>query len=404
MSLKGKHILVGVTGGIAAYKAAYLVRALMKTGAEVKVTMTDAAEKFVTPLTFSALSKNPVYNDLWTTNQSSASDISTQHIDLANWTDAMVIAPASANTIAKLTCGLSDNLLTVIALATTRPILLAPTMDTEMYLNAVTQKNLATLKERGYIVIPPTEGELASGLHGPGRLPEVETIVDTLDSVLSKTNRDFKKKRILITAGPTFEAIDPVRFIGNRSSGKMGFALANAAAQRGAEVTLIAGPVALETPRGVTRINVESAKEMFDAVSKEAKHADVVIMSAAVADFAPAKPLLQKMKKKFSTDEVELKLSATTDILASLGKIKDKKFLVGFALETNDEVANAKEKLKKKNLDLVVLNAFNKQNPVFGSDMNAVTLIDRNGKTEVCTPAPKFDIAQQILDKIHSLI
>ncbi len=273
-----------------------------------------------------------------------------------------------------------------------------------MYLNAVTQKNLTVLKERGFIIVPPAEGELASGLHGPGRLPEVETIVKALDSVLAHANQDFKKKRILITAGPTYEAIDPVRFIGNRSSGKTGFALATAAAQRGAEVTLIAGPVSLETPRGAHRINVESAIEMLDVVSKEAKHADVVIMSAAVADYTPAKPLSQKLKKKSNDDVMELKLTATADILASLGNNKGKKILVGFALETNDDLANAKEKLKKKNLDLVVLNSFNKQNPVFGSDMNTVTLIDRHGKTEVCKPASKFDVAQHILDKIQSLI
>jgi phosphopantothenoylcysteine decarboxylase/phosphopantothenate--cysteine ligase len=404
ISLNGKHIIVSVTGGIAAYKVAYLVRDLVKSGADVKVTMTEAAARFVTPLTFSALSKNPVYNDLWTTNQSSSSDISTQHIDLANWMDVMVIAPASANTIAKLTYGLSDNLLTVIALATTRPILLAPTMDTEMYLNAVTQKNLSVLKERGFIVIPPTEGELASGLHGPGRLPEIQTIVEAIDSVLTYAHQNFKNKRILVTAGPTYEALDPVRFIGNRSSGKMGFALAAAAAQRGAEVTLIAGPASLETPRGVHRIDVESAKEMFDAVTKEAKHSDVVIMSAAVADYTPAKPSVQKIKKKLSSGVMELKLSATTDILASLGKNKGKKILVGFAVETSDELANAKEKLKKKNLDLVVLNSYNKQNPVFGSDMNTVMLIDRHGNAEACKPAPKYDVAQRILDKIQSLI
>jgi len=404
MSLKGKHIIVGVTGGIAAYKVAYLVRALVNAGAEVKVTMTEAAARFVTPLTFSALSKNPVYNDLWTTNQSSSSDISTQHIDLANWADAMVIAPASANTIAKLTYGLSDNLLTVIALATTHPIFLAPTMDTEMYLNAITQKNLATLKERGFIIIPPARGELASGLHGPGRLPEIETIVEAVDAILAHAHQDFKKKRILITAGPTYEAIDPVRFVGNRSSGKMGFALATAAAQRGAEVTLIAGPVKLETPRGVHRMDVESAREMFNVVTKEAKQTDIVIMSAAVADYTPAKPSSQKLKKKSSANTMELTLSAATDILASLGKNKGKKILVGFALETNNALANAKEKLRKKNLDLVVLNAFNKKNPVFGSDMNTITLLDRQGGIETCSPAPKYEIAQRILDKIQSLI
>ena len=240
--MRGKHVLVGVTGGIAAYKVGYLVRDLVKSGAEVKVMMTEAGTRFVTPLTFSALSKNPVFTDLWTNNQSSDSDISTQHIDLANWADVLVITPASANTIAKLAYGISDNLLAVVALATTRPIILAPTMDAEMYLNPVTQNNLTSLKERGYIIIPPVEGELASGLSGPGRLPEIKIIIETIGKILDQSHQDLKKKRILVTAGPTYEAIDPVRFVGNRSSGKMGFAIANAAAQRGAEVTLVAGP------------------------------------------------------------------------------------------------------------------------------------------------------------------
>ena len=257
--MRGKHVLVGVTGGIAAYKVGYLVRDLVKSGAEVKVMMTEAGTRFVTPLTFSALSKNPVFTDLWTNNQSSDSDISTQHIDLANWADVLVITPASANTIAKLAYGISDNLLAVVALATTRSIILAPTMDAEMYLNPVTQNNLTSLKERGYIIIPPVEGELASGLSGPGRLPEIKIIIETIGKVLDQSYQDLKKKRILVTAGPTYEAIDPVRFVGNRSSGKMGFAIANAAAQRGAEVTLVAGPTHLETPRNVTRIDVESA-------------------------------------------------------------------------------------------------------------------------------------------------
>ncbi len=214
--------------------------------------MTEAGTRFVTPLTFSVLSKNPVFTDLWTSNQSSNSDISTQHIDLANWADVLVIAPASANTIAKLTYGISDNLLTIVSLATTRPIILAPTMDAEMYLNTITQRNLVILKERGYTVITPAEGELASGLSGPGRLPEIKIIIETIEKVFNQSNQDLKKKRILVTAGPTYEAIDPVRFIGNRSSGKMGFAIANAAAQRGADVTLVTGPTHLETPRNVS--------------------------------------------------------------------------------------------------------------------------------------------------------
>jgi phosphopantothenoylcysteine decarboxylase/phosphopantothenate--cysteine ligase len=402
--MRGKHILIGITGGIAAYKVAYLVRDLAKLGAIVKVMMTEAATRFVAPLTFSALSKYPVYKDLWTSNQSPDSDISTQHINLANWADVLIVAPASANTIAKLTYGISDNLLTVVALATTRPIILAPTMDAEMYLNAVTQKNLTVLKERGYIVIPPAEGELASGLRGPGRLPELDLIVETIKRVLDQSVQDLKKKRILVTAGPTYEAIDPVRFIGNRSSGKMGFAVANAAAQRGAKVTLIAGPTHLETPRNVQRINIISADEMFNAVLSQVKKADVLIMAAAVADYAPVNPSRDKIKKQSGGNGLDLKLMATPDILATIGKKKKKLVLVGFALETDDALSGAKEKLRKKNLDLIVLNLFNQKNHVFGSDMNIVTLIDRQGRVEPFPQLPKFDVANKILDKVKKLL
>ena len=402
--MRGKHVLVGVTGGIAAYKAGYLVRDLVKSGAEVKVMMTEAGTRFVTPLTFSALSKNPVFTDLWTNNQSSDSDISTQHIDLANWADVLVIAPASANTIAKLAYGISDNLLAVVALATTRPIILAPTMDAEMYLNPVTQNNLTSLKERGYIVIPPVEGELASGLSGPGRLPEIKIIIETIGKILDQSHQDLKKKRILVTAGPTYEAIDPVRFVGNRSSGKMGFAIANAAAQRGAEVTLVAGPTHLETPRNVTRIDVESAQEMLTAVLAHTKKTDAIIMAAAVADYRPANPAKHKIKKHSSSKALELQHEATTDILAMLGKKKRSMTLVGFALETKDELAGAKEKLRKKNLDLIVLNSFGKQNRVFGSNLNTVAMIDKRGKVEQLPIMPKFDIANKILNKIKTLL
>jgi phosphopantothenoylcysteine decarboxylase/phosphopantothenate--cysteine ligase len=402
--MRGKHVLVGVTGGIAAYKAGYLVRDLVKSGAEVKVMMTEAGTRFVTPLTFSALSKNPVFTDLWTNNQSSDSDISTQHIDLANWADVLVIAPASANTIAKLAYGISDNLLAVVALATTRPIILAPTMDAEMYLNPVTQNNLTSLKERGYIIIPPVEGELASGLSGPGRLPEIKIIIEAIGKILDQSHQDLKKKRILVTAGPTYEAIDPVRFVGNRSSGKMGFAIANAAAQRGAEVTLIAGPTHLETPRNVTRIDVESAQEMLTTVLAHTKKTDAVIMAAAVADYRPVNPAKHKIKKHSSSKALELQLEATTDILAMLGKKKRSMTLVGFALETKDELAGAKEKIRKKNLDLIVLNSFGKQNRVFGSNLNTVAMIDKRGKVEQLPIMPKFDIANKILNKIKTLL
>jgi phosphopantothenoylcysteine decarboxylase / phosphopantothenate---cysteine ligase len=402
--MRGKHVLIGVTGGIAAYKVGYLIRELVKSGAEVKVMMTDAGTRFVPPLTFSALSKNPVFTDLWSSNQSSDSDISTQHIDLANWADVVVIAPASANTIAKLTYGISDNLLTVVSLATARPIILAPTMDAEMYLNAVTQKNLATLKERGYFIIPPAEGELASGLSGPGRLPEIKIIVETMEQVLSHAQQDLKKKRILVTAGPTYEAIDPVRYVGNRSSGKMGFAIAHAAALRGAEVTLIAGPVVRETPRNIKRIDVESAQEMFHAVLAHTKKTDAVIMAAAVADFTPASPAGHKIKKQPGSETLQLTFHATTDILAALGKKKRKMILVGFALETKNELAGAKDKLRKKNLDLIVLNSFSERNRVFGSDVNSVSLIDRLGNVERFPMLPKFDVANKILDKIKTLV
>jgi phosphopantothenoylcysteine decarboxylase/phosphopantothenate--cysteine ligase len=401
--MRGKHVLVGVTGGIAAYKVGYLIRELIKSGADLKVMMTEAGTRFATPLTFSVLSKNPVFTDLWSSNQSSESNISTQHIDLANWADVLVIAPASANTIAKLTYGISDNLLTVVSLATARPIVLAPTMDTEMYLNAITQKNLTILKERGYFIIPPAEGELASGLSGPGRLPEIKILIETIEKVLGHSTQDLKKKRILITAGPTFEAIDPVRFVGNRSSGKMGFAIASAAAQRGAEVTLITGPVVRETPRNVKRIDVESAQEMLTAVLAHTKKTDAVIMSAAVADFTPIHPAKHKIKKQSGSETLELTLKATPDILAILGKRKRKMMLVGFALETKDGLTGAKDKLRKKNLDLIVLNSFSEQNRVFGSDVNTVTMIDHLGNVQRLPKLSKFDVANKILDKIKTL-
>jgi phosphopantothenoylcysteine decarboxylase/phosphopantothenate--cysteine ligase len=402
--MHGKHVLIGVTGGIAAYKIGYLIRALVKSGAEVKVMMTEAATRFVAPLTFSALSKNPVFTDLWSSNQSSDSEISTQHIDLAHWADVLVIAPASANTIAKLTVGISDNLLTVVSLATSRPVILAPTMDAEMYLHASTQNNVAVLKERGYWIVPPAKGELASGLFGPGRLPEIKILVETIQKVLNCSNQDLKKKRILITAGPTFEAIDPVRFIGNRSSGKMGFAIAHAAAQRGAEVTLIAGPVALETPRLVKRIDVESAQEMLNAVLGHSSKSDVVIMAAAVADFTPAHPVNRKIKKQHESENFLLPLKATHDILATLGKKKRGMILVGFALETNNGHTGAKDKLHKKNLDLIVLNSFNEKNRVFGSDQNTVTMIDKFDTVETLPRLPKYEVANILLDKINKLL
>ncbi len=403
--LRGKHILVGVTGGIAAYKVCYLVRDLRKAGADVKVVMTEAAAKFVTPLTFSALSGHDVVSDLWTYHQSTGSDIGTQHIALANWAEAFVIAPASANTIAKLTYGLSDNMLTIVALASRCPIVLAPTMDADMYLNPVTQQNITKLQERGYVVVPPEEGDLASGLKGPGRLPEIQVILDTVERVVQSSNQDLKGTKILVTAGPTYEAIDPVRFIGNRSSGKMGFALANAAALRGAAVTLVSGPVQLETPRNVTRINVESAEQMYAAVTSHTRDVNAIIMAAAVADFAPEAPAKNKIKKDAAKKQFSLVLTGTQDILLSLGQKKKKgTLLIGFALETQDELHNALEKLKKKNLDLIVLNSLKDAGAGFGSDTNVVTIVDRKGKAEKLPLMSKFDVANEILNRMRKLL
>ena len=402
--LRGKHILVGVTGGIAAYKVCYLVRDLRKAGADVRVIMTEAAGKFVTPLTFSALSGHEVAGDLWTLNQSTGSDIGTQHIALANWAEVFVIAPASANSIAKMTYGLSDNLLTIVALASRCPIVLAPTMDADMYLNPVTQQNINTLQQRGYVVVPPEEGDLASGLKGPGRLPELQIIIDTIERVLSTSAQDLKGKKILVTAGPTHEAIDPVRFIGNRSSGKMGFALANAAALRGAQVTLVTGPVQLETPRNVTRIDIESAEQMYQAVTARARTSDAVLMAAAVADFRPQAPANNKIKKKAGKKQFSLALTETQDILLSLGQKKKGTLLVGFALETQDELRNAQQKLKKKNLDLIVLNSLKDKGVGFGSDTNVVTIVDKKGKGEKLPLMSKFDVANEILNRLKTLL
>ena len=400
---KGKHILLGVTGGIAAYKACYLVREFKKAGAEVKVIMTEAATKFVTPLTFSTLSGNEVAVDLWTANQTTQSEIGTRHIDLALWADLMLVAPASAHTIAKMTFGLADNLLTVVGLACRAPLVLAPTMDADMFLHETTQKNLGLLRERGFFVVPPAEGEHASGLRGSGRFPEIETIVRFTEGVLQQTHQDLKSLSILVTAGPTYEPIDPVRFIGNRSSGKMGFALARAAAMRGASVTLVSGPVHLETPRHVERVDVETAAQMEETVAARAAKADVVIMAAAVSDFAPAKPAEKKIKKTDAGGPPELRLVKSPDILGTLGKKKNGTLLVGFALETDDEFANAKKKLEGKNLDLIVLNSLKDPGAGFGTDTNTVTILGRDGTSESLPTMPKFDVANAILDRIRLL-
>ena len=403
--LKNKKILVGVTGGISVYKMCTVVRLLKKAGAHVRVIMTQSATQFVTPLTFSALSQEEVTVSLWPENNRSTTNLGVKHIDLGLWADAMLIAPATANMIAKIARGIADDVVSSTVLALRCPLLIAPAMDMDMYLNDATRENLTLLRERGCHILPPAEGELASGLVGPGRLPEPETIAAFVESIIEKTPRDLLGKKILVTAGPTYEPIDPVRFIGNRSSGKMGFAIANAAAQRGASVALITGPVTLTTPKNVSRIDVETAEQMREAVMIQAKKCDAVIMAAAIADYTPKKPLANKIKKEESaTAGMTLELKPTIDILRDLGSKKNGTVLIGFALETQNELANAKEKLRKKNLDLVVLNSTRDEGSAFGAETNVVTLIGKSGKVEKLSKMPKFDVATEILNRLAKLL
>ena len=403
--LKNKKILVGVTGGISVYKVCTVVRLLKKAGAHVRVMMTQSATQFVTPLTFSALSQEEVTVSLWPESNRSTTSLGVKHIDLGLWADAMLIAPATANMIAKVARGIADDVVSSTVLALRCPLLVAPAMDMDMFLNEATQENLTLLRERGCHVLPPDEGELASGLVGPGRLPEPDVIVAFVESIVKKTPRDLQGKKILVTAGPTHEPIDPVRFIGNRSSGKMGFAIANAAAQRGGNVTLIAGPVALATPKNVSRIDVETAEQMREAVMTQAKKCDAIIMSAAIADYTPKKPLANKIKKDVSPmSSLTLELKPTSDILRDLGSKKNGVILVGFALETQNELANAKEKLRKKNLDLIVLNSTRDEGSAFGAETNVVTLIAKNGKVEKLPKMTKFDVATEILNRLAKLL
>jgi phosphopantothenoylcysteine decarboxylase / phosphopantothenate---cysteine ligase len=403
--LKNKKILVGVTGGISVYKMCTVVRLLKKAGAHVRVMMTQSATQFVTPLTFSALSQEEVTVSLWPESNRSTTSLGIKHIDLGLWADAMLIAPATANMIAKVARGIADDVVSSTVLALRCPLLVAPAMDMDMYLNEATQENLTLLRERGCHVLPPVEGELASGLVGPGRLPEPDAIVAFVESIVKKTSRDLQGRKILVTAGPTHEPIDPVRFIGNRSSGKMGFAIANAAAQRGASVTLITGPVALATPKNVSRIDVETAEQMREAVMIHAKKCNAIIMSAAIADYTPKKPARNKIKKDESpTSGLTLELKPTFDILRDLGSKKNGAILVGFALETQNELANAKEKLRKKNCDLIVLNSIRDEGSAFGAETNVVTLIGKSGKVEKLSKMPKFDVATEILNRLAKLL
>ncbi len=404
-TLSEKKILLGVCGSIAAYKSAFLLRELQGRGAEVRVVMTPSAAEFVAPLTFSSLSHNQVYIDMFPDRKHSGS-VGTWHIDLGLWADAMVIAPATASTIAKITQGISDNFLTSIVLALRAPLIVAPAMDADMYKHPATSTNIAKLKERGVLVVEPEEGELASGLTGVGRLAEITGIADQVENFLEARHIDLSGRKILVTAGPTQEPIDAVRFISNRSSGKMGFAVAAAAANRGAEVKLVSGPVALETPRNVTRENVSTADQMLEAVTKEIEWCDALVMTAAVADYKVVNPPDRKIKKsEFASSKPKLELAENVDILRSLSNKKGKKVFVGFALETDDVISNARKKLVSKSLDLIVLNNPHAEGAGFGSDTNRVTIL--NGKDDSVNELPvmsKYDVAMRILNEVLKLL
>ena len=398
--LKGSHIVIGVTGGIAAYKIPLLVRDLKRSGADVRVVMSEAAAEFVTPMTLATVSGNDVVVGTFPAKEKGSARGGTWHIDLGRWADVMLIAPATANVVAKLANGYAEDAVATLALALRCPLIVAPSMDVDMWHHPSTQENVLALKLLGYRVLPPEEGELASGLTGPGRLPEIAVMIAALEETLSRTRDDLKGKRVLVTAGPTYEPIDPVRFIGNRSSGKMGFAIANAAVQRGATVTLIAGNIQHKTPRNVRRIDVGTAAEMYDAVMANRRKQDLIIMSAAVADFTPIKPSSKKLKKAGANDgRLVLELAATKDILKEVGEKNAGAVLVGFALETHDGVKHAKEKLKAKKLDLIVLNNPRERGAGFGTDTNVVTIISRSGKVERLPKMSKFEVANELLDR-----
>jgi phosphopantothenoylcysteine decarboxylase/phosphopantothenate--cysteine ligase len=403
--LKGKQIVIGVTGGIAAYKIPFLVREFVGRGAAVRVLMTESAAKFVSPLTLSTLSGSDAIVGTFPSPGSGHSG-KTWHIDLARGGDIMVIAPATANVAAKLAHGIADDAVTTLALAFRKEILVCPAMDHDMWDNPATQRNVAALRESGYDVLDPEEGELASGLTGPGRLPEIGRIADAAERIVDGSRRDLEGTRILVTAGPTHEAIDPVRFIANRSSGKMGYAVAMAASKRGAEVTLVSGPVRLGTPRGVKRIDVESAAEMLREVMRLRSRADAVVMAAAVADFTPAAVSDRKIKKSALAGEgvLRLELKPTKDILSALTSGGKKQPVVAFALETHDEAKNARLKLKEKRPDLLVLNNPLREGSAFGGDTNAVTFFSKGGRAEKLRKLPKFDVANRLLDRLRPML
>lgn len=393
--LKGKKIVLGITGSIAAYKACHIIRGLIKKGAEVQVVITPAGKEFITPITLSALTSKPVISEFFGQKDGTWNS----HVDLGLWADLMLIAPATAATLGKMAHGIADNMLITTYLSAKAPVYIAPAMDLDMFLHQSTQKNIETLRSYGNNIIEPTFGELASHLVGKGRMEEPERIIEIVEQHFAK-QQQLAGRKVMITAGPTYEKIDPVRFIGNHSSGKMGYAIAEECAKRGADVTLISGPVNLEVNHpNIKRIDVESAEEMYDSAHQCFTDTDVAVLCAAVADYTPLKKSDVKMKRE-NESNLKIELVATKDIAASLGSVKkDSQMLVGFALETNNEEANAKDKLERKNLDFIVLNSLNDKGAGFKCDTNKISIIDRQRRTDY-ELKPKSEVAKDIVDRI----
>lgn len=398
--LKGKKIVLGITGSIAAYKACLLIRQLIKRGAEVQVVITPAGKEFITPITLSALTHKPVISEFFSQRDGTWNS----HVDLGLWADAMVVAPCTASTLGKMAHGIADNMLITTYLSMKAPVFIAPAMDLDMYRHPSTQANMKTLLSYGNHIIEPESGFLASGLEGKGRMEEPEVIADRLDQFFSENSQPspIAGKKVVITAGPTYEKIDPVRFIGNYSSGKMGFAIAEECLRRGADVTVVAGPVSLTCSSGIRRLDVESCQDMYDAATSEFADADVAILAAAVADFRPA--LVADRKIKRGKDDMVIKLCPTHDIAAALGASKKAgQTLVAFALETNDEEANAMRKLEKKNADFVVLNSLRNEGTCFRTDQNQIEIVSRDGKTSY-EKKSKADTASDIVDYLEKVV
>ncbi|MBR3773118.1 MAG: bifunctional phosphopantothenoylcysteine decarboxylase/phosphopantothenate--cysteine ligase CoaBC [Alistipes sp.] len=395
--LEGRHILLGITGSIAAYKAAMLCRLLKREGAEVQVVMTALAKQFITPLTMATLSRRPILVEFFDPENGQWNS----HVSLGEWADLMLIAPATANTLAKMTAGVADNLLLTTYLSARCPVMVAPAMDLDMYAHYTTQRNLKELKEHGVGIIEPGSGELASGLEGKGRMAEPDEIVEQLKAHFAEKKKPLTGKHFVVTAGPTIEPIDPVRFISNHSSGKMGYAIAETLAEKGARVTLVSGRTALATPAGVERVDVLTAEEMYRATVAAFEEADGAVMCAAVADYTPAEVATEKLKK--SDADLQIPLKRTRDIAAELGRTKGQKILVGFAMETQNEAANATQKLAKKNFDFIVLNSLREAGAGFRGDTNRVTLIDSTSREELPL-LTKREVAERIAQKIEQLL